>query len=57
MEAIKDGTEKLMTASQTVSTKLYEQASAKDAAAGSDTPDDDDVVDAEIVDDDDQDVA
>ena len=57
MEAIKDGTEKLMTASQTVSTKLYEQASAKDAAAGSDAPDDDDVVDAEIVDDDDQDVA
>ena len=65
IEAIKDGTEKLMTASQTVSTKLYEQATANDAAGASgdstDTPDDDDVVDAEIVEDDDaeddQDVA
>ena len=62
LEAIKDGTEKLMMASQTVSTKLYEQATANDAAAGggeSDAPDDDEVVDAEIVDDDsdDQDVA
>ncbi|MDH3681355.1 MAG: molecular chaperone DnaK [Acidimicrobiia bacterium] len=56
VEAIKDGTEKLMTASQTVSTKLYEQATAGDSAgpgAGtSDAPDDDEVVDAEIVDDD-----
>ncbi|MCP4226023.1 MAG: Hsp70 family protein, partial [Actinomycetia bacterium] len=61
-EAIKDGTEKLMMASQTVSTKLYEQAAADDAAAGGgadggDAPDDDDVVAAEIVDDDDQDGA
>jgi molecular chaperone DnaK len=57
LEAIKDGTEKLISASQTVSTKLYEQAAANDsgAEAGSadSTPDDDEVVDAEIVDDDD----
>ncbi|MGF1595420.1 MAG: molecular chaperone DnaK [Acidimicrobiales bacterium] len=63
LEAIKDGTEKLMMASQTVSTKLYEQAAAKDTAAGGGggdggaAPDDDEVVDAEIVDDDDKDVA
>ena len=59
IEAIKDGTEKLMAASQTVSTKLYEQAAAGDQAtgtAGDDVPNDDEVVDAEIVDDD-QDVA
>jgi molecular chaperone DnaK len=60
LEVIKDGTEKLMAASQTVSTKLYEQAAARDAAGGgagdsSAAPDDDEVVDAEIVDDDDQD--
>ncbi len=60
MEAIKDATEKLVTASQTVSTKLYEQASATgDAGAaaggatGDDAANDDDVVDAEIVDEDD----
>ena len=54
IEAIKDGTEKLMTASQTVSTKLYEQAAADadpNAATGG-TPDDDEVVDAEIIDED-----
>jgi molecular chaperone DnaK len=57
LEAIKDATEKLMTASQTVSTKLYEQAAAD--ASGTNpgggetgTVDDDEVVDAEIVDDD-----
>ena len=59
IEAIKDGTEKLMTASQTVSTKLYEQATANDAAAGGSDADsavdDDEVVDAEIVEDDDDD--
>ncbi len=58
-EAIKDGTEKLMMASQTVSTKLYEQAAAADGPApggdAADTPDDDEVVDAEIVDEEDQD--
>ncbi len=57
IEAIKDSTEKLVTASQTVSTKLYEQASAaaNAEAGGSDgsMPDDDEVVDAEIVDEDD----
>ncbi|MFV0526601.1 MAG: molecular chaperone DnaK, partial [Acidimicrobiales bacterium] len=54
LEAIKDGTEKLMAASQTVSTKLYEQATASAGASDgpSDTIDDDEVVDAEIVDDD-----
>jgi molecular chaperone DnaK len=56
VEVIKDSTEKLVKASQTVSTKLYEQASAGadggPSAGGGDTPDDDDVVDAEIVDDD-----
>ncbi len=57
IEAIKDSTEKLVTASQTVSTKLYEQASAaanaESGAAGDDSmPDDDEVVDAEIVDED-----
>ena len=62
IEAIKDGTEKLMMASQTVSTKLYEQASAENAGAAGGAgdgarPDDDEVVDAEIVEDDDQDVA
>jgi molecular chaperone DnaK len=57
-EAIKDATEQLMKASQTVSTKLYEQAAASDqaggAAGGGAMPDDDEVVDAEIVDDDDE---
>ncbi len=55
LEAIKDATEKLMMASQTVSTKLYEQASASSSADGSAGggagPNDDEVVDAEIVDD------
>ncbi|MDH4277347.1 MAG: molecular chaperone DnaK [Acidimicrobiia bacterium] len=60
IEAIKDSTEKLVTASQTVSTKLYEQASAAANAEGAQgsagdgsAPDDDEVVDAEIVDEDD----
>ena len=55
LEVIKDSTEKLMKASQTVSTKLYEQAAAADgnaAGGSSDAPDDDEVVDAEIVEDD-----
>ena len=59
IEAIKDSTEALMKASQTVSTKLYEQAAAGDAAGAaggsSEAPDDDEVVDAEIVEDDEQD--
>ncbi len=59
MDAIKDGTDALMKASQDFSQRLYEQAAAADAAGGADGPsaapdgeDDDDVVDAEIVDDD-----
>jgi molecular chaperone DnaK len=58
LEAIKSGTEKLMNASQTFTQKLYEQASAEnagqynaDSGASSSQPNDDDVVDAEIVDD------
>jgi molecular chaperone DnaK len=59
IDAIKDSTEKLVKASQTVSTKLYEQASAAagdggGAAGGESAPDDDEVVDAEIVDEDDE---
>jgi molecular chaperone DnaK len=63
VEAIKAATEKLMTASQTFTQKLYEAASAESAAGGgsfggadgdASTPADDDVVDAEIVDDDEE---
>jgi molecular chaperone DnaK len=58
--AIKDGTERLMNASQTFSQQLYERAAAEQAAASGGAPgsgtaggaSDDDVVDAEIVDDD-----
>ncbi|HBU04494.1 MAG TPA: molecular chaperone DnaK [Acidimicrobiaceae bacterium] len=57
LEVIKDATESLMSASQEFGQRLYEQAAA-DQAAGSDaeadTPSDDDVVDAEIIDDDEQ---
>ena len=55
--AIKDSTEKLMSASQTFGQQLYERAAAEQAAAGgsgggsSTPPSDDEVVDAEIVDD------
>jgi molecular chaperone DnaK len=60
VEPIKTATERLMSASQTFTQKLYEAASAADreyqqnpGAGGSSTPpDDDDVVDAEIVDED-----
>ena len=56
LEAIKSATEALMTASQTFSQQLYEQAAAENAgpaAGGGDgsAPDDDEVVHAEIVDD------
>ena len=56
LEAIKSATEALVTASQSFSQKLYEQASAEQVAAGggaaggTSAPDDDEVVDAEIVD-------
>src|SRR5688572_13782746 len=60
VEPIKAATERLMSASQTLTQKLYEAASAADreyqanpgAAGGSAPPNDDDVVDAEIVDED-----
>ncbi len=57
VEEIKDSTEKLMTSSQAVSTKLYEQASqaSPSDAAPSEDANDDDVVDAEIVEDEDDD--
>ena len=60
VEPIKSATERLMSASQSFTQKLYEQAAAADReyqqnpGAGSSTPppSDDDVVDAEIVDED-----
>ena len=54
LEPIKTATESLKTASQEFTQKLYEQAAANDnagAAGASSAPNDDDVVDAEIVDD------
>jgi molecular chaperone DnaK len=59
VEAIKDATEKLMSVSQSFSQRLYEQASASQSAPGSgdatgqpgeEAANDDEVVDAEIVD-------
>ena len=56
-DAIKDATEKLMAASQSFSQKLYEAAARDSGAAGtsasgqSSAPSDDEIVDAEIVDD------
>ncbi|MBV8160744.1 MAG: Hsp70 family protein, partial [Acidimicrobiia bacterium] len=57
IDAIKSGTEALMTASQTFAQKLYEQSAAEQASAGAaeggaggSAPNDDEVVDAEIVD-------
>ena len=56
-EAIKDATDALVAASQEFSQKLYEQASAESAAAGApeggETDAADDIVDAEIIDEDD----
>ncbi|MEQ8842737.1 MAG: molecular chaperone DnaK [Acidimicrobiales bacterium] len=54
LEAIKDATEGLMSASQEFGQRLYEAAAAesRDADAAASTPDDDEVVDAEIVEDD-----
>ena len=56
MDRIRRGTEALMGASQTFSQRLYESATAESAAAGgaagSTAPSDDDVVDAEIIDED-----
>ena len=57
LETIKDATEGLMAASQEFGQRLYEAAaqaeSSADAEAG--TPDDDEVVDAEIIEDDEAD--
>jgi molecular chaperone DnaK len=52
LDRIRQSTEALMTASQSFSQKLYEEAAGTDGAAAgaSSTPNDDDVVDAEIVD-------
>ncbi len=56
LEAIKTATEKLVTSSQSFAQKLYEQASASQPGAASDNgaaneaANDDDVIDAEIVD-------
>jgi molecular chaperone DnaK len=59
VEAIKDSTEGLLTASQAFSQRLYEQASQSSAGSGGDAggasgsseePSEDEVVDAEIVD-------
>ena len=55
LEAIKTSTEALMTASQEFTQKLYEQAAASESAGatgGASAPNDDEVVDAEIVDED-----
>jgi len=56
LEAIKDATEALMSASQEFGQRLYEAAAAEErsAEAGASTPDDDEVVDAEIIEDDDE---
>lgn len=56
VEAIKTATETLLTASQSFSQRLYEEASRSDSAGGAtggggDETSDDEVVDAEIVDD------
>jgi len=56
LDAIKGATEALMNASQQFSQRLYEQASAEnnaDGGAPGDTAEDDDIVDAEIVEDED----
>ena len=56
-EAIKSATEALMTASQEFGQRLYEAAARaeRESAAAESTPDDDEVVDAEIIDEDDAD--
>jgi len=54
IESIKSATDQLMTASQSFSQKLYDAAGATQGAAdaGTSAPNDDDVIDAEIVDED-----
>ncbi|MBW3549073.1 MAG: Hsp70 family protein, partial [Actinobacteria bacterium] len=48
--AIRDATERLTTASHAFTSRLYEQASQQEAPSEGGTPSDDEVVDAEIVD-------
>ena len=57
VEAVKTATEALMTASQEFGQRLYEAAAQaeRETAAAASTPDDDEVVDAEIIDEDDAD--
>ena len=53
LEAIKSATERVVTASQGFAQRLYDQASQESAASanpGASAPNDDEVVDAEIVD-------
>jgi len=53
LDEIKDSTEKVMAVMQTVGAKMYEAAAAEaDGGPAADAPDDDEVVDAEIVEDD-----
>jgi molecular chaperone DnaK len=54
LEVIKDATDGLMSASQEFGQRLYEAAAAeeREAEAEAGTPDDDEVVDAEIIEDD-----
>lgn len=53
LEEIKDTTDKVMGVMQTVGAKMYEAAAAEaEGEAAADAPDDDEVVDAEIVEDD-----
>ncbi|MGH9155336.1 MAG: molecular chaperone DnaK [Acidimicrobiales bacterium] len=51
IELIRKATDQLMAASQTFAQRLYEQA-AQDQSGGTNAPNDDEVVDAEIIDDD-----
>lgn len=52
LEEIKDATDKVMGVMQTVGAKMYEAAAAEADGEAADAPDDDEVVDAEIVEDD-----
>lgn len=52
LEEIKDATDKVMGVMQTVGAKMYEAAAAEAEGEAADAPDDDEVVDAEIVEDD-----
>jgi molecular chaperone DnaK len=52
IDRIRQSTEALMTASQSFSQKLYESASSEPSAGATAAPNDDEVVDAEIVDED-----